>query len=449
MTIFIKMVSRILMALALVGIMTMNLSAQDEPPPFVRESVRAVETMLFQEGDASIDNFIVQFMPGIKPAERSVWQTRIKNIRDQVGALRGDISVEPSEKGFLMSLAANGVERVVAVTLDIEKKQIIHIQLEPPLQPIILTNENLMSVFEQLEKDGFAGLVYIKKKGTVLLRHTFGMGNEALQTKNNEQTVFGIGSRPIDFTIAAIYLLDQQGKLKLSDPISKYFENVPEDKRTIRIDQLLTGQSGLPDFFHTEEDWDPDLQWIGRDEAVQRIMNQQLLFVPGTDQEHSHAAFVLLAALVDKISGMSYYDFIRKYFLDPAGMKRTGEYGETRGLSVTDFAAGGGPMIFGLPNIPPNWGKTSWLIKGSGGMYSTFGDLQQFYTYVRSGKVLDEEHGKIFKRNSMNLDGSDQGFELFSSFNTNGDESWLFLNKLNNRRKFRVLVNALKKFAEE
>lgn len=432
-----------------IGIISFNLSAQDEAPPFVRESVRAVETMLFQQGDASIEHFMIQFMPAIKPAERSAWQTHIKNIRNKVSALRDNVSVEPSDKGFLLSFSANGVERVVAVTLDVEKKQITAIQLEAPPEPIILTNENLRSVFEQLEKEGFAGLVHIKKKGTVLIQHTFGMANELLKTKNNEQTVFGIGSRPIDFTIAAVYLLDQQGKLKLADPVSKYFKNIPADKQAIHIEHLLTGQSGLPDFFHTDDDRDPDLQWINRDEAVQRIMNQQLLFTPGTAREHSHAAFVLLAALIDKVSGMSYYEYIRKYFLDPAGMNRTGEYGESRGLSITDFAAGGGPMFFGLPNIPPNWGKTSWLIKGSGGMYSTLGNLQQFYNYVRSGKVLDEEHSKVFKRNAINLDGSDRGFELFSSFHTNGDESWLFLNKLSSRRKFRTLLNALEKFVME
>jgi CubicO group peptidase (beta-lactamase class C family) len=227
--------------------------------------------------------------------------------------------------------------------------------------------------------------------------------------------------------------------------IDKYFPGVPSDKNAITIRHLLSGQSGLPDFFHAESDWDADLAWIDRETAERRILSQELLFRPGTNDAHSHGAFVLLAALVERVSEISYYSFIRENFLDPAGMSRTGEYGEIRGLSVSDFAADAGPQFAGLPNIPPNWGPTSWLIKGSGGMYSTVDDLLKFYDFVRSEKVLSSKYNGPFRQRSVNQDGSDRGFELFSAYRPPDNEAYLFLNNQGDRGKTRQLSRAIRK----
>jgi len=128
-------------------------------------------------------------------------------------------------------------------------------------------------------------------------------------------------------------------------------------------------------------------------------------------------------------------------------MDRTGEYGDKKELAISDFAAGGGPQTIGLPNIPPNWGPTSWLVKGSGGMYSCLDDLLKFYIYMRSGKVLDKEHNKIFHQPSVNIDGSDRGFELFSAFGPPDNEVFLFLNETGNKDKMRQLFRALERLA--
>ncbi|MGB0348035.1 MAG: serine hydrolase domain-containing protein, partial [Balneolaceae bacterium] len=275
----------------------------------------------------------------------------------------------------------------------------------------------------------------------------FSFANKILEQPNSVNTIFGTGSRPIDYTIAGIMLLDQMGKLEVDDTITIFYENVPQDKQAITINHLMTGQSGLPDFFDVERDWNPDLQWISRDEAEQRLLNITLHFEPGSDRQHSHAAFGLLAAIIERVSGMDYYEFLKEHFFDPAEMTRTGEYGSTLGFSFDEFAEGGGPELIGSPNIPPNWGPTSWLIKGSGGMYSTLGDLQKFYEFIRSGEVLDEEHNQRFWRESVNLDGSMRGFELFTiSFPNKQSSLYLFLNNIPDRDGLRNVFRALEKF---
>jgi CubicO group peptidase (beta-lactamase class C family) len=128
-------------------------------------------------------------------------------------------------------------------------------------------------------------------------------------------------------------------------------------------------------------------------------------------------------------------------------MTRTGEYGSALGYSFDEFAEGGGPEFVGTPNIPPNWGPTSWLIKGSGGMYSSLGDLQKFYALMRSGEVLDEEHNQYFFGESVNLDGSMRGFELFTISSPSRQTSmYLFLNNIPDREGMREIFRALERF---
>lgn len=81
-------------------------------------------------------------------------------------------------------------------------------------------------------------------------------------------TILAIGSTPIDFTKAGILLLAERGKLSLDDPITKYFDKVPDEKKAITLKHLMTGRSGLQDFHDVPEDRDPDHGWIDRAEAV-------------------------------------------------------------------------------------------------------------------------------------------------------------------------------------
>ncbi|MBT8219652.1 MAG: beta-lactamase family protein [Bacteroidia bacterium] len=419
--------------------------AQDGPLPYEMDAIRSIESMLDSKGDPPLLSFIERSMIPDPLRDQGEMMQKLREIRKDMMGLRDDIAVEAEDYGLRLIMASADKEKHLKVVLDRKAKAIADLELLETPKLMLLTLDNLKSTFDQLESDGMSGLVYVKTNGEVQMRHAFGMANRDLNASNTISTVFGVGSRPIDFTVAGIFLLDQNGAINIKDRINKYFDNVPNDKKSMTIEHLMTGQSGLPDFFHTDEDWDPDLQWIDRNTAVRRLLSQELLFAPGTGREHSHGAFGLLAALIEQVSGITYYDFLKKHFFDPAGMQRTGEYGTTLGLKVSDFAAGGGPQKIGMPNIPPNWGPTSWLVKGSGGMYSTLEDLLLFYDYVRSGPVLDKDHSHYFHRATVNLDGSDRGFELFNAYESPDAEVYLFLNEMGDRDKLRQLMRALER----
>jgi len=256
-----------------------------------------------------------------------------------------------------------------------------------PQRPI--TWDKLEERLKAEEAAGFSGSVLVVREGKVVLDQGYGLANREEELRCTPQTVYGIGSTPIDFTRAGILLLAESGQLALEDTLAKFFAEAPADKRAITIAQLMSGRSGLPDFHDLPSDRDKDHSWIDRDEAVRRILNQKLLFEPGKGEQHSHSAWGLLAAVIEVVSGQSYPEFTRANLFEPAGMKDTGFFGEP--IAAERLAIAYGPRTDGEVNAPPWWGKTSWLVMGSGGQVSTTGDMLRWLQALRAGKVLDAE----------------------------------------------------------
>ncbi len=172
------------------------------------------------------------------------------------------------------------------------------------------------SLSQRLEGEaqaGFSGTVLVVRGGKIVLHRGYGLAQRERGIPNTTETIYAIGSVPIDFTRAAVLKLEEMGRLLTSDPIGKFLPAVPEDKRSITLDQLMSGRSGLPDFHQFQGvDVDPDLSWIDRETATRRIMGQTLLFSPGKGRAHSHSAWVLLAAIVEIASGQPYGEFLKQ-----------------------------------------------------------------------------------------------------------------------------------------
>lgn len=439
---------RIFVAITLFILAPFTVQAQMDGEARLMEIEASVLQYLTGNNADHLDELINYFRPaeGDALADR---KNALKQIKEDLIPFLGDVGIEGGPEGLSFFFSNQEEARVLKVMVN-NSGQISGMRLDTPSSGFSLTVEMLPALLDSLENTGYSGLLYARKKGDELIEQAFGMANPGMNIPNTIETIFATGSRPIDYTVAAIQLLDQQGELSIEDSITEYFDDVPADKQNLTLQHLLTGRSGLPDFFDTEDDWDADLAWVAREEATHRLLNIDLIFEPGTNRQHSHAAFGLLAIIVERVSGMDYFEFLKENFFDPAGMDKTGEYGETLGFSIEDFAEGKGPQRIGLPNIPPNWGPTSWLVKGSGGMYSTLGDLRTFYDYLRSGEVLDEEHQRVFRGESVQLDGSMRGFELFSIHYPNDDtELYLFLNEISDMNGLRNVFRALERLMTE
>ena len=412
------------LSLAAALLLALPALAQNGPPPHVRAAIQSVERMLEGKGDDTLESFASE---RLTPAYRASLTSEallahLREMRDAVGGSIGAVTVERDPEGLRLEVSGMK-EATFRLVLDpagmITKLDLMETPPEPPSPEAAIwadtTWESLASDFQRAEQAGFSGVVLMKRDGKEVLRAT--SGRTALDT------IYCIGSTPIDFTVTGIMLLGQRGKLSLDDPIARFFPDAPADKRAMTIRHLLTGKSGLPNFHHVPTDWDADLAWIDRDTAVKRILAQPLLFAPGQGEAHSHSAFGLAAAIIEIVSGETYPSFVRKEILRPLGMTRTGFYGESLGLPASEFAVGHGDSSVGVPNIPPNWGPTSWLVMGSGGMYSTLPDMDRYYAAIASGKLLTGAWAKWQQGEVIGVGGSDRGYFIYHATNGKGNEA--------------------------
>jgi CubicO group peptidase (beta-lactamase class C family) len=442
---------------ALVSGMPRVLAAQGGPPPAIRQTVQALVAAIEASTADGLQNFIDRRTSQAlrDRATPAVLLQRLLAVRTAVDGAVNDVSLEREPDGLLLTLVG---QREVVLPLEIDDTGLV-IRLDamrpaaaPPADDSLwlgLTWGSLPARFDTAARRGFSGVVLARRSGDTVLRAAYGLADPATQHRTELETVYGIGSTPIDFTITGIMLLGQRGKLGLDDSIATLLENVPADKRGITVRQLLTGRSGLPDFHDVPaEDWDPDLAWISRATAEQRILALPLLFTPGSDDRHSHAAFVLLAAIIEHVDGRSYREFVRSEILEPVGMARTGFYGETLGLAVSDFAVGPGPSRVGLPNIPPNWGPTSWLVMGSGGMFSTLDDMARYYDAIDTGQLLTGEWANWQQGPGVGAGGSDRGFFIFRTTDGLGSSILFLMNGEGRDPAIRRMTRALEGLTE-
>ena len=413
--------------LLMLGLLAPKRTDAQEGDAALRLRGQAIERLIAQHGDPSRHEFIQRHVSpeliesmgrdnllsllrrlqeACDPAADVLWQPRPEDglriefhHRRRVSAV--ELQVESGAPGLIRSLTlALEAEPKVAASGDAEPMSV------PPLRW-----DSLEAQLEEAAKTGFSGTVLVAREGEIVAHRAFGMADAVQGIVNRTETLFAIGSTPIDFTYAAVLKLVDTGKLRLEDPITRFFEDVPEAKRTITVAHLARGQSGLPDFHDIPGvDADPDLAWIDRATAESRILGQPLLFEPGTDSQHSHSAWVFLAAIIERVSGASYGEFLRTNFFDPMGMTRTGLYSWVNRFPETEIAVGRGGQVVGERNSPLHWGKTSWLVMGSGGMVSTAQDLYTFAREIRSGDYLSEETRKLYAGEQAGIGGNQRGF---------------------------------------
>jgi CubicO group peptidase (beta-lactamase class C family) len=399
-------------------------SRGQSPPPAVKERVRAIEQVIESRSDDSIKRFVHEHLTSELRDAKSLeeWIAFVKEMRTNYGGF-GGVQVRRAEDGGMefrfLDCPAEGTPLHVELTAT-DPTLINRIRFgeagkrgspESRQKMAPLTWDTVRSRLKDEADSGFSGSVLLVRDGEVFLHEAYGLADREQRKPNRPETVFAVGSTPIDFTRGAILKLIDDGKLSLADSITGFFPGVPDDKKKITIEQLMTGRSGLRNFHGRPSDTDADNMWIDRDAAVKRILEDELLFAPGADQAHSHSAFGLLAAIVEIVGGEPYGVFLEKHMFGPAGMKNTSNYEDIRAPDE-EVAIGYGGQTYTAINSPKKWGKTSWLVMGSGGMVSTTADLHRWNKAMRDGKLLSPNMvGKYWMPPGGVLMGaSDNGF---------------------------------------
>jgi len=177
----------------------------------------------------------------------------------------------------------------------------------------------------------FSGSVLVAKLGNIIYQKTFGTIDYAGTHPLDSNSMFEIGAITEEFTAAAILLLKDEGKLKLSDPITKYLPELSYN--TVTIKHLLTHTSGLPDYYDAimQGKWGTEKIATNAD-IVKNLAEAKvpLSWKPGTkyDEYHYYTEYTLLASIIEKVSGQSYSDFIRKKIFTPLQLQHTKVFAE-------------------------------------------------------------------------------------------------------------------------
>jgi CubicO group peptidase (beta-lactamase class C family) len=252
----------------------------------------------------------------------------------------------------------------------------------------------LTEYFQKAGGFGFSGAVLVSQRGRVLLRDGYGWADVRKRIPITANSIFDIGSGVKAFTATAIMQLEEQGKLKTTDPITNYFPEVPEDKKQITLHQLLTHTSGLNfDYFYDEAMLEDRAIMRDREKYIRSVLNHPLAFKPGGGRLYSNTAFSLLAIIIENLSGESYEDFVREHLFKPAGMTETGYY-VPRDLRRVARGYNDGGMDYGYP-WETQWEnqKPLWDLKGNGGMLTTVEDVLKWMTAIRDNRLVSQSTG--------------------------------------------------------
>ncbi|MFI6499489.1 serine hydrolase domain-containing protein [Nonomuraea typhae] len=213
--------------------------------------------------------------------------------------------------------------------------------------------------------------------GTVLVAR----GDRIASCRGSCDTAYDIMSITKQFTAAAILKLETMGRLRTGEPISAYLGPVPEDKRRIAVHHLLTHTAGLV------EGLGADYEPVTRDAMLAGALGSRLVAAPGKEFHYSNLGYSVLAAIVEKVSGLGYERFLARHLFAPAGMGSTG-YVLPRWSRVAVEYDGQGNSV-GRPYEHP-WAADGpyWNLRGNGGMLSTARDMFRWHRALTGDAVL-------------------------------------------------------------
>jgi CubicO group peptidase (beta-lactamase class C family) len=235
-------------------------------------------------------------------------------------------------------------------------------------------------------KDAPGAAVIAVRDGRTVLRKAYGMADLELGVPLQSDMVFRIGSMTKQFTAVAVLMLVEEGKVAVSDPITKFLPDYPTGGRTITVEHLLTHTSGIRSYTDMP-DFIPNLRKdYTLPELIDHFKNEPMEFEPGERYQYSNSGYFLLGAIIEKASGMGYEAFLRKRIFDVAGMPDTSLESTSR---VTPRRA------HGYAKKGDAWVNAEFLSMtqpfSAGGIVSTVDDLAKWDAALYTGKLLRSE----------------------------------------------------------
>ncbi|HMI79630.1 MAG TPA: serine hydrolase domain-containing protein [Ferruginibacter sp.] len=269
----------------------------------------------------------------------------------------------------------------------------------------------------------FNGNVLIAEKGKVIYKKSFGFSNEITKEKLNDKSIFELASVSKQFTAMAIVILKEKGKLNYEDKVSKY---IPElsNYSNITIRNLLNHTGGLAEYMEVMDTTFDKNKIATNKDIISTFakLKPQVLFEPNTKWEYSNTGYALLASVIEKVSGMSYGNYLLKTIFKPLQMTNTFVYKRRFApKKIANYAYGyvysDSLKKYLLPDDLAETQRVIWLdgVVGDGSVNSTIIDLLKWDRALYADKLISKESKKeIFDSSALNdKSKTDYGFGWF------------------------------------
>ncbi|QIF00285.1 serine hydrolase [Roseimicrobium sp. ORNL1] len=257
------------------------------------------------------------------------------------------------------------------------------------------TPEEIMdrALKNSVKSDGPGFAILVSRDGKVLYERGFGMEDMEAKKPITLETTFRIGSVTKQFTATAVLLSEEDGKLKVTDTVAKFYPGFPRgDKMTLH--QLLTHTSGIYNFTALPDFMKDVTKPMTSAQVIASFRDVFPNFEPGSAHMYSNSGYFLLGDIVEKTQGRTYVALLKERVFDKEGMKSTGAHRPDLGLAheargyapkdEKDGKAGWKPAV--------NWHMSQ--AGGAGELYSTVGDLYRWNEAIYHGRVLRPESQK-------------------------------------------------------
>lgn len=268
---------------------------------------------------------------------------------------------------------------------------------------LIQTIDNLIQESYKPTEPGVAVIVF--RDGETIFRKGQGMANLELGVPIEPDMVFRLGSITKQFTAVSILMLAEQGKLTLDDSISKFLPDYPTHDHLITVEHLLTHTSGIKSYTSMPE-WPP--LWR-KDFAVQELVDffkyQPMESAPGKRWAYNNSGYILLGAIIEKISGQSYEQFIQQNIFEPLGMKQS--YYDSPSRVIPRRVAGYDKSVDGFTNAAY---LSMTQPYAAGALASTVDDLVLWDSALYTEQLLKHETLQKAHISHQLMDGSSTAY---------------------------------------
>lgn len=274
-------------------------------------------------------------------------------------------------------------------------------------------SEELRVFVDKLAKaDVFSGTVLLAREGKPIFKGAFGLASKDFNAPNKIDTKFNLGSMNKMFTAVAIAQLVEKGKLSFDDPLSTFLPDFPdsESPKKIKIKHLLTHTAGLGGYFSRKwAESSRDLYRTVDDMMKRAIADEKLHFEPGSRTRYTNTGMLVLGKVIEKVSGQSYFDYVRENIYKPAGMLNTDCYELDH---VNHNLAVGYNKRFADSGVEFTNNIFAHVLRGGpqGGGYSTIEDLLKFDIALRSNKLVGADYVKLLLSAKPEMKSPDYGY---------------------------------------